>query len=137
MIFAEALTTLDEYRQFVQVVRVPVLANITEFGKTPLFDVNELASVGVDLVLYPLSAFRAMSRAAEGVYASIRKNGTQRSVVQYMQTALNCTTFWDITNTNKSSTGCLEKRQINVERPIALNPRGALHRLEVTAALAR
>ena len=79
MIFAEALATLDEYRQFTQAVRVPVLANITEFGKTPLFSVQELASVGVGLVLYPLSAFRAMSKAAEAVYGAIRGAGTQRS----------------------------------------------------------
>jgi methylisocitrate lyase len=86
MIFAEALTTLDEYRQFTAAVRVPVLANITEFGKTPLFTVAELASAGVGLVLYPLSAFRAMSKAAEVVYGAIRRDGTQKSVVDYMQT---------------------------------------------------
>jgi methylisocitrate lyase len=86
MIFAEALATLDEYRQFTQAVRVPVLANITEFGKTPLFSVQELASVGVGLVLYPLSAFRAMSKAAEAVYGAIRSAGTQRGVIDRMQT---------------------------------------------------
>lgn len=86
MIFAEALTTLDEYRQFTSAVRVPVLANITEFGKTPLFAVHELGGAGVGLVLYPLSAFRAMSKAAEAVYATIRKEGTQRSVTDRMQT---------------------------------------------------
>jgi methylisocitrate lyase len=86
MIFAEALTTLEEYRQFTKTVRVPVLANITEFGKTPLFTVRELGDAGVGLVLYPLSAFRAMSKAAEAVYGSIRKEGTQRSVVDKMQT---------------------------------------------------
>lgn len=86
MIFAEALATLDEYRQFTSAVRVPVLANITEFGKTPLFTVSELAGVGVGLVLYPLSAFRAMSKAAEAVYGAIRKEGTQKSVVDRMQT---------------------------------------------------
>ncbi len=86
MIFAEALTTLDEYRQFTAAVRAPVLANITEFGKTPLFTVAELASAGVGLVLYPLSAFRAMSKAAEVVYGAIRRDGTQKSVVDYMQT---------------------------------------------------
>ena len=85
MIFAEALTTLDEYRQFTEAVRVPVLANITEFGKTPLFTVSELASAGVSLVLYPLSAFRAMSKAAEGVYGAIRRDGTQKAVVDTMQ----------------------------------------------------
>jgi methylisocitrate lyase len=86
MIFAEALTSLDEYRRFSSSLRVPVLANITEFGKTPLFTVEELASAGVGLVLYPLSAFRAMSRAAEECYATIRREGTQRSVVDRMQT---------------------------------------------------
>jgi methylisocitrate lyase len=86
MIFAEALTTLDEYRQFTSAVNVPVLANITEFGKTPLFTTQELASVGVRLVLYPLSAFRAMSKAALEVYGAIRRDGTQKSVVPLMQT---------------------------------------------------
>ena len=86
MIFAEALTTLDEYCQFTAAVKVPVLANITEFGKTPLFTVQELASAGAQLVLYPLSAFRAMSKAAELVYGALRKEGTQKSVTAYMQT---------------------------------------------------
>jgi methylisocitrate lyase len=86
MIFAEALTSLEEYRQFTQAVKVPVLANLTEFGKTPLFTVAELASVGVQLVIYPLSAFRAMSRAALEVFSAIRRQGTQRSVVDRMQT---------------------------------------------------
>lgn len=85
MIFAEALTSLDEYRRFTSSLSVPVLANITEFGKTPLFTVAELASAGVGLVLYPLSAFRAMSRAAEECYAAIRRDGTQRLVVDRMQ----------------------------------------------------
>src|SRR5215475_3110796 len=86
MIFAEALKTLDEFRQFVSVIRVPVLANITEFGQTPLFTTTELGSVGVKLVLYPLSAFRAMSRAALTVYEALRKDGTQKSVIDMMQT---------------------------------------------------
>jgi methylisocitrate lyase len=86
MIFAEALATLEEYRQFTSVVKVPVLANITEFGKTPLFTTQELAGAGVRLVLYPLSAFRAMSRAALGVYGAIRRDGTQKSVIDSMQT---------------------------------------------------
>ncbi|MHB8405967.1 MAG: methylisocitrate lyase [Gammaproteobacteria bacterium] len=85
MIFAEALTTLDEYRQFTRAVKVPVLANITEFGKTPLFTTRELDAAGVRLALYPLSAFRAMSKAAEIVYAALRKTGTQRSVLDNMQ----------------------------------------------------
>lgn len=86
MIFAEALQTLDEYRQFTSRVSVPVLANITEFGQTPLFTTTELGSAGVRLVLYPLSAFRAMSRAALAVYGALRRDGTQKSVVDLMQT---------------------------------------------------
>ncbi|MFO0335949.1 MAG: methylisocitrate lyase [Pseudomonadota bacterium] len=86
MIFAEALATLDEYRQFTSAVKVPVLANITEFGKTPLFTVEELKGAGVGLVLYPLSAFRAMSKAALAVYGAIRAEGTQKSVLDRMQT---------------------------------------------------
>jgi methylisocitrate lyase len=86
MIFAEALTTLEEYREFTRALRVPVLANITEFGRTPLFTTTELGGAGVRLVLYPLSAFRAMSRAAEQVYAAIRAEGTQRAVIERMQT---------------------------------------------------
>ena len=86
MIFAEALTTLEEYREFTRALRVPVLANITEFGRTPLFTTAELGGAGVRLVLYPLSAFRAMSRAAEQVYAAIRTDGTQRAVTDRMQT---------------------------------------------------
>lgn len=86
MIFAEALTTLDEYREFTRAVDVPVLANITEFGRTPLFTVAELGEAGVRLVLYPLSAFRAMSRAAVSVYETIRRDGGQQAVVGQMQT---------------------------------------------------
>ena len=86
MIFAEALTTLDEYREFTAAVKVPVLANITEFGKTPLFTLKELKSAGVALALYPLSAFRAMSAAAVKVYETLRKDGTQKNVVDLMQT---------------------------------------------------
>jgi methylisocitrate lyase len=86
MIFAEALTTLDEYRQFTAAVRVPVLANITEFGKTPLFTTTELGEAGVRLVLYPLSAFRAMSAAALSVYETLRREGTQQALLESMQT---------------------------------------------------
>jgi methylisocitrate lyase len=86
MIFAEALTTLDEYRQFAASIKVPVLANITEFGQTPLFSTAELASAGVRLVLYPLSAFRAAAKAAVTVYGAIRRHGTQKSVLDLMQT---------------------------------------------------
>jgi methylisocitrate lyase len=86
MIFAEALTTLDEYKQFTKSVKVPVLANITEFGKTPLFTTKDLGGAGVRLVLYPLSAFRAMSKAAELVYETLRQDGTQKAVLDHMQT---------------------------------------------------
>lgn len=88
MIFAEALATLDEYRQFTSKVKVPVLANITEFGKTPYFTTQELAEVGVRLVLYPLSAFRAMSKAALNVYGAIRRDGSQQAVLDTMQTRM-------------------------------------------------
>jgi methylisocitrate lyase len=85
-IFAEALTTLEDYRTFTSAVQVPVLANITEFGQTPLLTVDELRRAGVAMVLYPLSAFRAMSAAARNVYAALRRDGTQRAVVDQMQT---------------------------------------------------
>lgn len=86
MIFPEAITQLDMYRQFSQAVKVPILANITEFGHTPLFTKQELESVDVSLILYPLSAFRAMAAAALSVYESIREDGTQKNVVEIMQT---------------------------------------------------
>jgi methylisocitrate lyase len=86
IIFAEALTTLDEYREFTRAVKVPVLANITEFGKTPLFTTQELAQAGVRLVLYPLTAFRAMSKAALEVYGALRAQGTQKGLLDRMQT---------------------------------------------------
>ena len=86
VIFAEALTHLDQYRQFVNAVKVPVLANITEFGKTPLFTLIELASAGVAFALYPLSAFRTMSAAALKTYRTIREKGTQRDILPEMQT---------------------------------------------------
>ncbi len=86
MIFPEAMTELQMYRRFAEAVGVPVLANITEFGSTPLFTVDELASASVSLVLYPLSAFRAMNKAALDVYRHIRADGTQRAVLDTMQT---------------------------------------------------
>jgi methylisocitrate lyase len=86
MIFAEALTDLDQYRRFALAVRVPVLANLTEFGKTPLFNVTDLADAGVRLVLYPLSAFRAMNAAASQVYRTIREQGSQKELLKMMQT---------------------------------------------------
>lgn len=87
MIFAEALTSLEEYRSFTAALgRTPVLANITEFGKTPLFTVEELRAAGARLVLYPLSAFRAMNQAAAAVYGTIRTHGTQQAALDHMQT---------------------------------------------------
>jgi methylisocitrate lyase len=86
MIFPEAITELAMYRKFVDGTKVPVLANITEFGKTPLFTLDELRSAGVALALYPLSAFRAMNKAALNVYQTLRREGTQKNVVATMQT---------------------------------------------------
>ncbi|MCT8178918.1 methylisocitrate lyase [Variovorax sp. CY25R-8] len=85
-VFAEAAQDLPTYRRFVDATGVPVLANITEFGQTPLFSVEELRSAGVAMVLYPLSAFRAMNKAAEAVYGAIRRDGHQRAVLDAMQT---------------------------------------------------
>ena len=95
MIFPEAMTELSQYQQFVEAVQVPVLANITEFGATPLFTTEELASVGVKLALYPLSAFRAMSKAALNVYEHILQDGTQQNVVDTMQTRMELYDFLD------------------------------------------
>jgi methylisocitrate lyase len=86
MIFAEAMTDIADYRRLKDAIKVPLLANITEFGKTDLYSRDQLESVGVDMILYPLSAFRAMAKAAEVVYTAIRRDGTQKSVVPYMQT---------------------------------------------------
>ena len=86
MIFPEAMTELSMYKKFADAVKVPVLANITEFGSTPLFTVDELRSANASIVLYPLSAFRAMNQAALNVYQTVRKEGTQKNVVGTMQT---------------------------------------------------
>jgi methylisocitrate lyase len=86
MIFPEAITELAMYRKFADAVGVPILANLTEFGQTPLFTVGEIASAGVAMALYPLSAFRAMNQAALGVYQALRRDGTQKNVVGTMQT---------------------------------------------------
>jgi len=86
MIFVEALTTLNDYRKFTNAIKAPVLANITEFGKTPLLTTQQLISAGVRLALYPLSAFRAMNAAALKVFQAVRADGTQRRVVKRMQT---------------------------------------------------
>jgi methylisocitrate lyase len=86
MVFPEAMTELSMYRKFADAVQVPILANITEFGSTPLFTVDELRAANVSLVLYPLSAFRAMNLAALNVYRAIRRDGTQKNVLDTMQT---------------------------------------------------
>jgi methylisocitrate lyase len=86
MIFAEALPTLEDYRQFTAALKVPVLANLTEFGRTPYFTLAELRAAGIAMVLYPLSASRAAAAASLGVYQAIRKDGTQKSVLDRMQT---------------------------------------------------
>jgi methylisocitrate lyase len=85
-LFPEAIRDLETYKKFTDAFKVPVLANITEFGMTPLFTVAELSTVGVGIVLYPLSAFRAMNKAAELVYETVRKEGSQKSVIDTMQT---------------------------------------------------
>jgi methylisocitrate lyase len=95
MIFPEAVTELDMYRKFADAVGVPVLANITEFGSTPLFTVEQLRSANVGLVLYPLSAFRAMNQAALNVYRAIRRDGTQQNVLDTMQTRAELYEFLD------------------------------------------
>lgn len=86
MLFPEAITELDMYNRFVSNTKIPVLANLTEFGQTPLFTLDELRSVGIAIALYPLSAFRAMNKAADEVYTTLRQQGTQKSVVPLMQT---------------------------------------------------
>ncbi|OOZ15223.1 methylisocitrate lyase [Solemya velum gill symbiont] len=95
MIFPEAINTLEQYKEFTSAVNVPVLANITEFGATPLFTTEELASAGVKLALYPLSAFRAMSLAALKVYQELLSTGTQQGVIDTMQTRMELYDFLD------------------------------------------
>ena len=85
-IFAEAVTDISQYKSFREVLKVPILANITEFGKTPLFNKQELEKVGIDIILYPLSAFRAMSKVAQEVYKEIYQKGTQKDILDKMQT---------------------------------------------------
>jgi methylisocitrate lyase len=100
-IFPEAMTELSMYKEFAAAVKVPVLANITEFGDTPLYTVDELRTADVAMVLYPLSAFRAMNKAAEVVYNAVRQEGTQQSVVGLMQTRkelYDSINYWDYEN---------------------------------------
>ena len=85
-VFPEALTSLKEFKAMTEAISVPIIANITEFGKTPLFTVEELRGAGVSMILYPLTAFRAMNKAAEQVYSTLRKQGTQKSLIDIMQT---------------------------------------------------
>ena len=85
LVFPEAITELDDYKKFAQAVKKPILANITEFGLTPLFTRDQLAANGVGMILYPLSAFRAMNKAAENVYETIRRDGTQSGLIDSMQ----------------------------------------------------
>jgi len=95
MIFPEAITKLEDYRAFADAVKVPILANITEFGQTPLYTIKELEDSGVSLALYPLSAFRAMAAAAHRVYETIRQDGTQKNVINVMQTRAELYDFLD------------------------------------------
>jgi methylisocitrate lyase len=100
-IFPEAMTELSQYKQFAAAVKVPILANITEFGSTPLFTVEELRGADVSIVLYPLSAFRAMNKAAEAVYRAVRHDGSQKNVVELMQTRkelYDAIGYWDYEN---------------------------------------
>lgn len=95
------MTELSMYRRFVDAVKVPVLANLTEFGQTPLFTVEELRTVDIAMVLYPLSAFRAMNKAAQNVYETLRRDGTQAAVVPQMQTRqelYDSIGYWDFEN---------------------------------------
>ena len=95
MIFPEAIYTLEQYRQFKDAVRVPILANITEFGQTPLFTTEELQAAGVDIVLYCCGAYRAMNKGAQTFYETVRREGTQKSVVPIMQTRAELYDFLD------------------------------------------
>ena len=100
-IFPEAMTELGMYKQFADAVKVPILANITEFGSTPLFTVEELRAQQVAMILYPLSAFRAMNKAAQAVYEAVRKDGTQKNVLDLMQTRqelYDAIGYWDFEN---------------------------------------
>ena len=111
MIFAEALVSLTAYKKFTRAVRVPVLANMTEFGKTPMFTLKQFRSAGLRLVLYPLSAFRAMNAAAEIVYQTIRRKGTQRSVLGRMQTRKELYRLLDYQQAEKHADRKLRRRR--------------------------
>jgi methylisocitrate lyase len=111
MIFAEALGSLAAYEKFTRAVRVPVLANMTEFGQTPMFTLKQFRSAGIRLVLYPLSAFRAMNAAAEIVYQTIRRKGTQRSVLGKMQTRKELYRLLDYQQAEKHADRKLRRRR--------------------------
>lgn len=110
MIFAEAITNLADYEKFTAMINVPILANITEFGKTPLFTRDELAAAGVQLILYPLSAFRAMSQAALSVYQAIQQNGTQQSMLGQMQTRTDLYEILEYLNYEKKLDQLMEEK---------------------------
>lgn len=107
MLFPEAITELAMYRQFADAVQVPILANITEFGATPLFTIDELRSAHVAMALYPLSAFRAMNRAAEHVYTSCVRKARRKASSIPCKPATSCTKASTTTSTKRSSTTCL------------------------------
>jgi methylisocitrate lyase len=111
MIFPEAMTELAMYRRFRAAVGVPILANITEFGHTPLFSTAELGGADVDIVLYCCSAYRAMNKAALAVYETIRREGSQKSALPLMQTRASCTSISATTTTSRSSTALFAARK--------------------------
>jgi len=112
MLFPEAVTELGQYKKVVEAVKVPVLANITEFGKTPLFTVEELRSAGVAIALYPLSAFRAMNQAALAAYRTIRKAGSQKDVVASMQSRDDLYDFLNYHSYEKKLDELFQKRKL-------------------------
>ncbi len=120
MLFPEAITELAMYRQFADAVQVPILANITEFGATPLFTTDELRSAHVAMALYPLSAFRAMNRAAEHVYNVLRRKARRKASSTPCRPATSCTKASTTTTTKRSSTTCLSVARRNKKRPLVV-----------------
>ena len=110
-IFAEAMTDINHYKEFKNSLKVPILANMTEFGKTPLSNIKELASVGVDMVLYPLSAFRAMSKAALNIYETLKIEGDQKKVLKAMQTRNQLYEFLDYNSYEEKLDKLFEKNK--------------------------
>ena len=110
-IFAEAMTDINHYKEFKNSLKVPILANMTEFGKTPLSNIKELASVGVDMVLYPLSAFRAMSKAALNIYETLKIEGDQKKVLKAMQTRSELYEFLDYNSYEEKLDKLFEKNK--------------------------